>query len=327
MGIFSEWQPRYAERGVATYPVVIHADGRKTPAVRGWTKIGSEYSRQLILKFPGHDAFGLTCGRRNGISVLDVDTPDERVLQDALGLFGPTPFVVRSGSGHFQAWYNHGGEMREVRPWEDLPIDILGGGYVVAPPSRGPRGAYEIIQGGIDDLGSLPRMARLPEPRSKSDNIPRRGVTIGERNDTLFGACMRRAPKCSSLNELLDFARSRNQEFVPPLDDAEVGKTAGSAWGYEERGQNWFERGQFVALDHDAIDRLGDADAAFLFLRLKRHHEGVEQFVLAKAMAASLGWDPRRWRAARDRLAAGGFIRPLHIGGRGKHDPSIYGWP
>jgi hypothetical protein len=328
MGIFSEWQPRYAARGVATFPVDIDAEGHKKPAVDNYEKIGSKYSQQLIFKFPDHDAFGFMCGKRSGISVLDVDTPDECVLQDALGRFGPTPFVVRSGSGHFQAWYDNGGEKRQIRPWGDLPIDILGGGYVVAPPSRGPRGAYEIIQGGLDDLGRLPRMAGLPEPKSKSsDNIPRRGVTIGERNVTLWRACMRRAPKCSSLNELLDFARSRNQEFVPPLDDAEVGKTAGSAWGYQERGENWYGREAQVRVEHDMVDKLmADPKAFMLLCILKRHHEGSEDFILAKAMAANIGWHPTCWRAARDRLVAEGIIRCVHRGGRGKHDAPRYAW-
>jgi len=69
-----------------------------------------------------------------------VDTPDERVLADALGRHGPTPLVIRSGSGNWQAWYRNGGEPRRVRPWADKPIDILGDGFTVAPPSRGVQG-------------------------------------------------------------------------------------------------------------------------------------------------------------------------------------------
>jgi hypothetical protein len=59
------------------------------------------------------------------------------VLADALGRHGPTPFVVRGGSGNFQAWYRYNGEPRRTRAWPGLPIDLLGDGYVVAPPSMG----------------------------------------------------------------------------------------------------------------------------------------------------------------------------------------------
>src|SRR5262249_20697814 len=53
---------------------------------------------------------------------------------DSLGCLtrhGPTPLVVRSGSGNFQAWYKHNGERRRIRPWPEKPIDVLGRGYTV----------------------------------------------------------------------------------------------------------------------------------------------------------------------------------------------------
>ena len=112
MGVYSEWQPRYAERGIATFPVRPN----KTPAVRGYLKVGSAYSAQLALKFFDADAFGLVCGHRNRITVLDVDTNDERMLADGLDRHGQTPFIVRSGSGNYQAWYRFSGERRHVRP-------------------------------------------------------------------------------------------------------------------------------------------------------------------------------------------------------------------
>src|SRR5262245_44035931 len=103
-GIFAVWQPKYAERSLPTFPV----GAGKRPAVRGYLKIGIDYSTQLALKFRAADALGLAVGRRNRITVLDVDTPDERVLADALARHGHTPFVVRSGRGNYQAWYRHG---------------------------------------------------------------------------------------------------------------------------------------------------------------------------------------------------------------------------
>ena len=104
---------------------------------------------------------GFCPGRRSGLTILDVDTPDERVLTDALDRHGATPVIVRSGSGNFQAWYRNSGETRRIRPEPDKPIDILGGGFVVAPPSRGTKGCYQFVQGDLDDLGRLPIMQNI----------------------------------------------------------------------------------------------------------------------------------------------------------------------
>lgn len=78
MGIFAEWQPRYAKCGLATFPV--RSD--KTPAVQGYLKIGSQVSEQLTRKFPGYDAFGLACKRMLGkTNAVGSDNPS--ILPDA----------------------------------------------------------------------------------------------------------------------------------------------------------------------------------------------------------------------------------------------------
>src|SRR5262245_18412332 len=127
MGLFVVDQPQYAERGVVTFPVTVDQDGKR-PAVRGYPKIGPLLSAQLRLKFPHHDALGFMCGPRNAITVLDVDSDDECIFADAIADHGPTPWVVKSPSDHFQALYRHDGEGRHIRPWPDVPIVILGGG-------------------------------------------------------------------------------------------------------------------------------------------------------------------------------------------------------
>jgi hypothetical protein len=326
MGIFAEWQPQYAARGLTTFPVA-----GKRPAVTGWHKLGPIRSKQLAFKFGDHDALGLMCGARNGITVLDVDTPDERVLIDALGRHGATPFIVRSGSGHFQAWYAHAGEPRQIKPWPALPIDLLGSGYVVAPPSRGARGVYQIIQGDLDDLGNLPRIGGLAtaDAVGRTDRGQLEGVVSGGRNVSLWRACMRWALKCGTLEELLDFAQSRNEEFGPPLADPEVMKVAMSAWDYTERGENWFGGGEEARIGHDTIARLAAAhpDAMALLLILKINHEGTQQFILANAMADKvLAWTLRRFKEAKAVLEKEGFIRCVHPGGKGQNDPPIYAW-
>src|SRR5262249_22503275 len=153
-GVFAEWQPVYAEHNSPTFP--CRPD--KRPAVTNYGRFGLPASKQIATSSEAN-AFGFMCGKRSGVTVLDVDTTDERVLADAVDRHGRTRIIARSGSGHFQAWYRHAGERRLIRPRRDVPIDILGGGFVIAPPSRVASGSYQFIQGSLDDLESLPTLA------------------------------------------------------------------------------------------------------------------------------------------------------------------------
>jgi Bifunctional DNA primase/polymerase, N-terminal len=102
------------------------------------------------------------CGPRSNITVLDVDSKDERILADAIDRHGKTSIIARSGSGHFQAWYKHNGERRRIRPDRNVPIDILGtNGYVVGPPSQVTHGDYQFIEGSLDDLHNLPALLNV----------------------------------------------------------------------------------------------------------------------------------------------------------------------
>jgi hypothetical protein len=158
---FALWQPAYAERGIATFPV----RDNKVPAIRGYQKVGLRGSRELAHKFADAGAFGFMCGPRSRVTVLDVDTGNEQVLADALGRRGATPILVLTASGKWHAWYRHNGEGRCIRPWPDLDIDILGArGFVVAPPSRMAHGRYQFAQGSLDDFDHLPVM-RLDDAR------------------------------------------------------------------------------------------------------------------------------------------------------------------
>jgi hypothetical protein len=333
---FAEWQPRYADHNIATFPVTPD----KVPAVKGYLRVGLNASDQLAMKFPANDAFGLAC-RRNRITVLDVDTPDERVLADGLARHGPTPFIVRSGSGNFQAWYRHGGEKRRVRPDSERPIDILGDGFVVCPPSIGSKGQYQIVQGCLDDLDHLPRMRHEPMPAAQAIIIPKPAdlpevrepiaptlmVRDIKRNDTLWRHCMKVARSCARLENLMEAAvEYNNAEFYRPLPADEVLKIVASAWGYECEGKNRFGYGPRLVLDVDMVDDLlrSDLRAYGLFCWLMRHNAGVPEFVLAKAAAEGLGWSVNTMRAARDALVERGLIECVHPGGKKPNDPPRY---
>src|SRR6516164_8562273 len=158
---FALWQPAYAERGIATFPVRPN----KVPAISGYQKVGLPGSQQLAFKFSDADALGFMCGPRSKLTVLDVDSSSEIVLGNAIARHGITPILVRTASGKYHAYYRHNGERRRIRPFSGLPIDILGdGGFVVAPPSKTTHGHYEFIECSLDDLDRLPTMQPLDEP-------------------------------------------------------------------------------------------------------------------------------------------------------------------
>jgi hypothetical protein len=219
-----------------------------------------------------------------------------------------------------------------IRPVRDVPIDILGGGYAVAPPSRVTKGEYEFIQGTLDDLACLPFM-RVVEQEVSIVPVVSVPPALAEmedgdgRNKELFMQCMRSARHCRSLEQMLQVAHSANQTFKEPLMDAEVATVAKSAWKYESTGLNFYSRPR-VVIDHDTVDALAIAhsDAFVLLMVLERYHGGNASFVLTKPMATKMGWTLRRWRAARDHLVKCGHIYCIRPGGRGPHDAPIFGW-
>src|SRR5437868_7031515 len=143
---FRDWQPLYADHGIPTFPVQI-APGAKKPMVSNYGRFGLPASSKIARKFPDATAIGFMAGRRTGLTILDVDTADERVLADALDRYGPTPVIIRPGSGKFHAWSRHNGEKHLIRKLEPgKPIDLLASGFVVAPPSRGIKGDYQFIE-------------------------------------------------------------------------------------------------------------------------------------------------------------------------------------
>lgn len=308
-GIFAEFQPQYAEHRIATFPV-----RDKRPAVSGYLKMGLQASRRLVAKFATAEAIGFACGERSRITVVDVDSPDERLLADALQEFGTTPFIVRSGSGNHQAWYRHNGERRHIRPDKSRPIDILGGGFVVAPPSRTSRGSYGIIGGSMDDLAALPYIRGLASVATTLDTLQNgQRIECGRRNQFLWRECMKKARDCPNVEQLMGFAVKANQSsFYEPLADEEVLRIVASAWAKETSGDNLFGRGGRVVIPTDQIDKLLKSypDAFILLTILRRHHWG-RSFVCANAMAETMpggGWSRLRFAAARLRLEEVGEI-------------------
>lgn len=329
-GIFAQWQPRYAEAGVATFPI----DGTaKKPAVGNYLKAGRRASEQWAAKFPNADALGFACGKRNRLTVLDVDEPNEKLLADAFAKLGPSPVIIQTASGKFHAWYRHGGEGRSIKKQARAlglpgPVDILGAGYAIAPPSRSEKGEYRWIQGSLADLDSLPTL-RLPEclnPANHSATGSER-MGEGERNDTLFRACLAAARTTSSFAELLRYAHDLNQSGQwAALASDEVERAAMSAWRYQDEGRNLVGRGRAVVLsDVETAILERDPDALYLFTMLRREHWGRD-FVVANEWRnhlASGAWSLPRFRAARNFLLSSGLIYEVRPATRGV-GPALY---
>jgi hypothetical protein len=346
-GIFSTWQPEYAAHGIATFP--LKAD--KTPAMTNYNKLGIKGSTEIASKpqFARACAMGFMTNARNRIAVLDIDTPDERVLADALGRHGNTPIIVRTASGKHHAWYKYNGERRRIRPFDGLPIDLLGaGGLVVAPPSEARGSGYRFIEGGLDDIDRLPVMrgleqdsyvghknvpAVVPDDWSNNwDEVASAGaVPEGQRTKILLRACLEQAPLCEDLNAMLNFARKYNTErCAPPTTDEIVVKTATSAWGYETRDLNRVGRtGAWVSTD-EVKSLVAEPDVLVLLMFLRAYQGPEATFMVANGLAegasARLAMTLPRLRIARRRLIELGYVHCVRSAGGRDKLPALFRW-
>lgn len=322
MGVFAEWQPAYAEAGIATFPV---DSAQKAPRVSHYNKIGRRGSAQLAMKFPDVNALGFMCGPRNRLSLVDIDEPDEGLVSDVFGRLGASPIVARTATGKFHVWYRHNGEKRKIRCdlFPGRAIDILGGGFALAPPSQSPKGGYEFIEGSLADLSRLPVMRPL-EPFANDDppvepECSTGDVAEGERNVTLLKICGKAAPGCASLDALISYALEMNAGGLwPALPESEVTRTAASAWKYQIEGRNGFAGDRFVNIDRSAHDIVkADPDAAYLYQLLKAEHWGRD-FCITNSWADSLPLSLERLQRARKFLLDHKLIRCVRPYKRGQ---------
>jgi hypothetical protein len=265
------------------------------------------------------------CGRRSRITVLDVDTTDERILADALDRHGRTPIIARTASEKFHAYYRHNGERRWIRPRRDVPIDILGSkGYIVAPPSRVGSGQYQFVQGSLDDLDSLPVLHNLAQGLS-AEAIATDFANMREgdgRNTALFRQMMREAKRVDDYAQLLDRAMTVNDSMEQPMEQQEVARIASNVRGYTERGQNRFgQHGAWFPLDEvEAFS--ADPDDFFLLGFLRAHNHPDSTFMVANGLAERFGWWRQRLAASRRRLIQSGYLKVVRQAGQ--QTPALY---
>src|SRR5262249_57880154 len=101
--------------------------GIKKPSISRYSKVGLRASAKLAAarRFAECNALGFLCGERSRITVIDMDDEDPKIVQESEKRFGRSPLLWQTGGGKFAAAYRFNGETRQIRPIEDLPIDIL----------------------------------------------------------------------------------------------------------------------------------------------------------------------------------------------------------
>jgi Bifunctional DNA primase/polymerase, N-terminal/Primase C terminal 1 (PriCT-1) len=325
-GISSGAQQEYAEHRIATFPI----GSDKRPSITNYQRVGLPGSANLAARFGNASGLGFMTNARNRIAVLDVDSTDERIFADALNRYGDTPVKVQTGSGKFHGLYRFNGERRRIRPFGEVPIDILGtGGFVIAPPSVTEKGTYRFIEGGLDDLDRLPIMRGLTtDVYDRPPRFDTPAVTEGKRSDDLWRQCMREAKRVDSFDALLNVARTLNKACSPPLDEREIVKIAQSAWNYEERGLNRFgQHGAWLpANEYDELLPQPDGLIVLgLLAHLRRHQGPLAEFWCTNSLAEKLGCSEKRLARARRRLIDLGYIKQISRAGRGT--PARFRWP
>src|SRR5215510_15064455 len=117
-------------------------------------------------------------------------------------------------------------------------------------------GQYQFIQGSLDDLPNLPVLQNLAQGLS-ADAIPTDWCAMREgsgRNNALFRLVGRNAHYCDDFDQLLDCARTQNDQFGEPMQDAEVVKVAQSVWKMTSEGLNRFgQHGACLFPPYDAV--------------------------------------------------------------------------
>jgi Bifunctional DNA primase/polymerase, N-terminal len=334
-GIFATWQPEYAARGLATFPYTASSVDRRQLLVGNYTRMGLPASRQIALKFPNADGLALMAGARSKITVIDIDARGaeaDRLLADAMRRYGQASFITRTGRGGRHAYYRNSGEPRKIRPDPATPIDLLGGGPVVLPPSKGSQFAYEIIHGTLDDLAALTPLRRNNAISAAVGNLDAlASVQVGERDAKFWPYIKRFANQAASYDALLEHAREINEMMPNPLPDSQVVDKCKHWWRKTELGENKWGVGQFTTVDHSLIDELlmKDSDVFTLLMVLRRHHWG-RPFRIANEMHAVMpdgGWRRQRFTAARDRLVnqwkIAMEIKPASFR---PPEPALYAW-
>lgn len=326
--IFGHHAPVYADAGLPTFPVDTRA---KKPRVKRWQETTLRHSRAWARspELGAADGLGLLMGKRSGIVEIDVDAVGTAWVGAALDHFGDTPVVIQTASRKHKLWYTHNREGRHIRPFNDWPIDVLGEGFSICPPSARDdlETAYRFLHGSLADLDGLPMIRE-----GAFDLRPTRaaeGVLPGMRNNAAWRYAMAMARHCDDVEQLFDDVVTWATAMPDPLPLSELEKCARSAWRYEATGRNFLglRKPQF-SLEDVLMDQLLDQPEAFvLYQMFRRWHGNRQHFAIApRAMseAGSPPWSRRRIAMARDVLIERKLIEEVRSPSKEKRQAGLY---
>ena len=202
-----------------------------------------------------------------------------------------------------------GGPTRAVTsgPIPSVPIDILGDGFVVAPPSLGEKGAYQIIQGSLADLADLPALRNAARGRGRRQSSGRRRGP--PQHDALAALHARRRATATTSTRCSTSPARANAELHAAARGRRGGQDRPLGLGLHRARRELVRARQRVVTTHDEVDdllhdapgRLPPADARCADIT------GVASSSLANAMAETharrrLDAEAVRARAPRARL-------------------------
>ena len=153
---FSQWQPVYAEHGIATIP----CSQAKRPLVKHPQKFGCRGSTEIASKFPDAQTFGFYNGRYTGLTTLE-----SMIRMNGYSPMRSTDMARRrsiSAAAPASSTRSIGttASAAKSEPGKVFRSTCCGAGLTIAPPGVVAKGQYEIIQGSLDDLDRLPANAR-----------------------------------------------------------------------------------------------------------------------------------------------------------------------
>jgi hypothetical protein len=174
------------------------------------------------------------------------------------------------------------------------------------------QGNYQFIQGSLDDLDSLPTLNDAPSilPTEFAAGLGDMREGSG-RNNRLFRLCLHGARLSDDFDQLLDYARTKNDQFGEPIEDKEVMRAASSAWRYETEGRNYIGGRRAVFSTSDALALMPDPEVGMLVVWTKANFKPDSQFWIADGLATKFQWDIRKLRRVRRRALQLGLLRLL----------------
>lgn len=345
MGAFAEAFRTFAVQGIPVIPT--RPDVPSMPMVRHPAQFRVSTCRKLTENPRFNDAnAGLWTGRTSGLTIVDIDSTDPAHLAEVIHIFGDTRLKISTPSGGVHLYYGHKGEKRRTRIFgKALPVDILGSGLAVAPPSIRPAtgkkaaGVYQVIEGDLTALAGLPciRAGALP-PQEKPDagspreaRIDLRGMREGDgRDNALFNFARHAAARTETEQELVAAVLAENAKMVEPLTTTIAMQKVAQAWKYKMHGKLIVAGDRAAVMELHTINICQGRPGSFMLLAyLRSHHPAAHEFaIVPEAIALSIGLSPNTIRKDRDWLVAAGLLILIRRGGgrdaTGGGIPSVY---